>query len=530
MHTVSVVVALLLGMTAVAGLARRTSVPAPVLLAVAGLALGLLPGAPEVRLDPGLVQVLVLPPLLYAAAIELPTRQVRADAVPISALVLGLVLVSTVAVGLVAVWLVPGLPLAAGITLGAILAATDPVAIAALARRLSLPRRLLTIVQSEALLNDATSLVAYRVAVAAVVGGGGLSIWRAGGQFAWVAGGGAVVGLAVGVLAGAVRRRVDDPLVESALSLLTPFVAFLPAELAGVSGVTAVVAAGLYLSPRLPSLSSAVTRLQEQATWSVVVFLLEGGVFALVGLQLPTLLAGLGARSPARVIGWAGVLAAVLIVVRVAWVFPAAYLPRLLRRPGRRPDRLPWQLPTVLAWTGTRGVVALAAALALPLTTRSGAAFPQRAVLLVLTSTVILITLVVQGLTLGPLAARLGVDADATAERAEEALGRMRAAQAALAQLDALLEDDSPPAEAVARLRRQLEERVSRNRTLARTGDPVPSGAGVPAYRRLRRALLQAEREEMVRLRDRGEIGDAVLRKLQRALDLEEGALTEAGP
>jgi Na+/H+ antiporter len=516
MHEVEAVVGLLLGMTAVAALARRTSVPAPVLLAVAGLALGLLPGIPDVRVDPDLVLVLVLPPLLYAAAVDLPTKQVRADLLPIAALALGLVVVSIVAVGLVAVLLVPGLPLAAGLTLGAILAATDPVAIAALARRLSLPRRLLTIVQAESLLNDATSLVAYRIAVAAAVSGTGLSFWRAGAQFLLVAGGGALVGLVVAAVVAWVRRRVDDPLAENALSLLTPFVAFLPAEAAGWSGVTAVVFCGLYLGPRLPGLSSSVTRMQEQATWQVLVFLLEGAVFALVGLQLPALVAGLDGRSLVQVLSWALLIAAVLVTVRVAWAFPAAYLPWLLRRSGRRAGRVPWQLPAVFAWTGTRGVVALAAALALPLTTRAGPRFPERDVLLVLSSSVILITLVGQGLTLGPLARRLGVGADREAELREEMLARTRAAQAALAQLDALDGDGSVPADVVERVRGQLEERIT--------------AAGVDSYRRLRRELLQAERDEVVRLRDRGEIGDAVLRRVQRGIDLEEGALTEGGP
>src|SRR6266516_1628324 len=314
---------LLVAVTALSALARRLRVPAPVLLAVGGLVLGLVPAVPTVHPDPAVIQTLVLPPLLYAAAVEQPTRQVRADWRAIGALAVGLVLATTAIVGLVAHALRPEVPIAATITLGAILSSTDPVAVSALARRLPLPRRLMTILQAESLLNDATSLVVYRVAVRVAVAGASLDLLDAGGRLLLVAGGGALVGVLVAWVEMLLRNRLDDPLLDSALSLLTPFAAFLAGEAAHVSGITAVVICGLYLSPRTPRLVRDLPASTRGSTLLLV-----------------------------------AVLTGTLMAVRFAWVYALVYLPRLVSGRVRRERPADWQRPAILAGTGTRGGVA----------------------------------------------------------------------------------------------------------------------------------------------------------------------------
>lgn len=515
-------VLLVLLVTVLGGLSRRLRLPAPVVLAVGGLLIGLLPGVPDITVDPALVSVLVLPPLLYAAALELPTREVKRDAGVIALLAIGLVLVATVVVGAAAYALVPGLDSTTALVLGAILAAIDAVAVTALARELSLPRRLSVVLESESLFNDATALVAFTVTVGVISAGTRLRPGLALGQFVLIAAGGVVIGLVAGWIGVQARRLAVDTLSENALSLLTPFAAFLPAEAAHVSGLTAVVVCGLFVGPRTPRVVSGAGRLSTQAVWSVLVYLLEGVVFALVGLQLPTFVRSLGDRSVLTVVGQALLVSVVVIAVRAAGIFPGWGVVRALARHRSRPAP-GWQTPTVLVWAGTRGVVALAAALALPLTTDAGHPFPARALLLTLTTLCILISLLVQGLTLAPLARRLGLRADEAQTEREEARARHAAARVALATLEDLLEADEVTQSTVDRLRRGIEQRLDRTRLrldhhdrARRTGDD---------YRRLRRTLLDAERGELIRLRDGGEISDAVLRRVQRSLDIEESGL-----
>jgi monovalent cation/hydrogen antiporter len=522
-HDIEVVVALVVLVAAVSGLARRLELPGPVLLVIAGLVLGVLPGVPDVAVNPNLVSALVLPPLLYAAALELPAREVRANLGVIAVLSLGLVVAEVFVLGLLAHLVVPGVSLHVGIVLGAILAATDPIAVTALARRLPLPRRLVVIAQSESLFNDATSLVAYRVAVAAVVVGQQFRAWDPVFRFVLVAGGGGLIGLALGALIGGLRPRLADPVLENAVALLTPFVAFLLAESAGTSGVTAVVACGMWLSARAGAASSSSSRLQESAVWNVVVFLLEGTVFGLIGLQLPTVVRALGNRPFQTITVGVLVMTVGVILVRFAGVFLAVYI----RPPGRNRPREPappWQYPAVLAWTGTRGVVALAASLSLPLVTHRGGPFPKRDELIAITAFVIVLTVVLQGLTLGPVVARLGVRADHSGERREEALARHRAAQAALTQLEELLDVERAPQAVVDQLRRGLEDQLDRSRRRL-DSRPERYGETSASYGRLRRRLIEAERAEITRLRDTGEISDTVMRRVHHSLDLEESAL-----
>src|SRR5436190_6274472 len=401
---VEIFVGLLLAVAVLALLARRLTIPYPILFVVGGLLLGLIPKLPKVRLDPELVFLFFLPPLLFPAALFTSWRDFRANLRPISLLAIGLVLFTTVAVA----WLAHhfmGLPLTAGFVLGAIISPPDAIAATAIAARLKVPRRIVTILEGESLVNDATALVAYRFAVMAVVTG---SFWlaRASGQVFLVGIGGILIGLAVGWLAGQFHKRVDDAPIEITVSLLTPFVAYLSAERLSVSGVLAVVTAGLYLGWRLPELLTFKTRLQGGPVWEMVEFLLNGFVFILIGLQLPEVLRALSHNSISipRLVWYALLISLAVILIRLLWVFPAAYLPRLLSKKLRQRDPYPsWRHVTILAWTGMRGVVSLAAAMALPITMQDGRPFPGRDLILFLTFLVILGTLVVHGVMLPPL-------------------------------------------------------------------------------------------------------------------------------
>ncbi|HEV7207332.1 MAG TPA: Na+/H+ antiporter [Mycobacteriales bacterium] len=516
---------LVLLVTVLAGVARRLQLPAPVICALGGLVVGAVPGVPDVSVNPDLVQVLVLPPLLYAAALELPTREVVREWRVVAALAIVVVLLSTALTGLAAALLVPDLPGNVALTLGAILAATDAVAVAALARALSLPRRLAVLVQSESLFNDATALVAFKVTVGLVVAGAAIQPGIDLGRFFLIAGGGAVLGLLVGYLAIWVRGMVSDSLTENALSLLTPFAAYLPAEAAHASGLTAVVFCGLFMSPRTSRVLTGEGRLSTEAIWGVLVYLLEGVIFALIGLQLPTLLRHLTEQSVAAVIGEAALLFLAMSVVRFGVLFAGELALRIAPRRlgGRR--RLRWREPLMLGWAGTRGVVALAAALALPRTIGTGQAFPDRNLLLVLTTLVILFSLVVQGTTLARLARLLGLRADDEQTEREEAHARHAVARVGLRRLEDLLDQADVPQPVVDQLRRGLEQRVDRTRVRVETGQAAVGEGTAMSYRALRRQLLVAERAELVRLRDVGEVSDEVLRKVQRSLDIEEAGL-----
>ncbi len=530
MRGTETVLALVVLAAVVATLAGRFRVPAPSLLALAGIGIGLIPGGPAVALDPGAVSLVVLPPLLFAASTDLALVELRAVLRPVVVLAVGLVAASAALVAVVLHGLDAQVPLAVCFVLGAALASTDPVAVSALARELDLPPRLLALVQGESLLNDATSLVLFQVAVAVVAAGSGLSALPILGRFAQLAGGGLLVGLALAALSGQLRRRTDDAVIGTVLALLTPYAVYAAATAVGASGVTAVVVAGLVLGDRGAPTGTASTRLQIQTVYAVVVFLLESVVFAVIGLELPTLVRGLPAGDRGFL---PAALAVTLVVVgaRIAWVYPATYLPALLRRlRGRDPAALSWQLPAVVSWAGTRGVVPLAAALSIPVTIGSGAPFPHRDLLLVLATSCIITTLVVQGLTLGPLVRRLGVVQDPVKAGRQEALGRHEAARAALSRLDELVDVDAVSAAVEQRVRRDLTARLDRTGARlaagASVGGGAPSDATSATYRRVRRDLLAAESARLLLLRDAGKITESVRRRVQRSLDVEESGLT----
>jgi len=518
-------VGLLLAVASLALVARKLTIPYPILFVVGGLLIGLIPKVPKVRLDPQLVFLFFLPPLLFPAALFTSWRDFRANLRPIALLAIGLVLFTTATVAYLAHYFM-GLPLAAGFVLGAIISPPDAIAATAIADRLNIPRRIVTILEGESLVNDATALVAYRFAVAAVATGS-FSLARASGQFLYVGIGGILVGLLIGWLAEQFHRRVDDPPIEITVSLLTPFAAYLLAERLDVSGVLAVVTAGLYLGRRLPELLTFKTRLQGGPFWEMVEFLLNGFVFILIGLQLPEVLRALsGDAIPLRQDLWYALLISLaVILIRIFWVFPATYLPRLIFKKLCRADPYPqWQHVTIVAWTGMRGVVSLAAALALPLTIQNDAPFPGRDLILFLTFIVILVTLVVQGLSLPTIIRWLGVKDDGAIDK-EERAARLKANQAALTQLNKIEEAEPAKADALRRLRAEYEDHIRQVEGVNPENANAPLRLFSSEYERLSHEALLQERRTILELRNQGAINDEVLRRIQRDIDLAEARL-----
>ncbi|BBZ26435.1 Na+/H+ antiporter [Mycolicibacterium madagascariense] len=512
-----------------AGIARRYDVSGPLALVVAGLLAGLIPGVDGIALQPDLVLFVILPPLLWSAGLESSYVALRQNTRRIGLLAVGLPLVTTFAVGIVAFHTVPELTIAAALTLGAIVAPPDAVSAAAIGRRLGLPRQIMTLLGGESLLNDATALTAYRVALAAAIGTAaswGTPILT----FALAAVGGTVVGWVAGSLIVWVRTWLADPLVESAIGLVAPFFIYLLAEEVHGSGVIAVVVAALILGQRNTRASYA-TRLQDNAVWRTLQFVLESFAFLLIGLQLPTVVAELkGISAETLAIASAAVLATV-IVVRIVWVFAMSFIPRKLSRRIRENEEKPTAAQVfIVAWAGMRGVVSLAAAFAVPLTTLSGAPFPGRPQLVFLTFVVVVGTLLLHGLTLPWIIKVLDVQGDdAHQDALDEAAAQTKAAQAAAARLDEIMaaqRADSDVHQRAASILRHWNDRRSNAawEQLGRSDDEIGEGPAA-AFKRLRLEMLKAERASFVSERDAGRINDEVLRSALRGLDLEEATL-----
>jgi monovalent cation/hydrogen antiporter len=524
MENLELIVGLLAAVAVVVRLAGRTSVPEPVLLVLAGLAVALVPGLHQVELDPQLILALFLPPLLYWAALHIDLRDLRANLRPIGLLAVGLVLATTAAVAVLG-HAVLGLSWAVAVVLGAIVSPPDPVAAVAVAGRLGLPRRMVTILEGEGLLNDATALVLYRLAVAAAVSGT-FSLGRAGVELAVSAVGGTVVGLAVGFGGSRILRRVSEAPVENTVKLLLPYVAWLVAERVHASGVLAVLACGLLMTRHWGSISSGA-RLQARQLWDWLVFVLEGLSFVLVGVQLRTVVEGIEGRSLADLAMAALVLNLVVIAVRLAWVYPGSWLPRLSARVRERDPFPGWRSITVIGWAGMRGVVTLALALAIPTEVEGGGPFPDRNLVVFLAFSVIVVTLVGQGLTLPVLVKRLGVAAgdEGAAGDGRRALARL--SEVALDHLDALdPEADGVPAELVDRLRDRYRSRLAH---LERQGGDGQAD-GTRAFAELVTDLLGVQREELRRLREQGAVTPEVFRRLAHDLDVEEARLEREQP
>jgi monovalent cation/hydrogen antiporter len=520
--------AVLVASVLLAAVARRYDVSAPLALVVVGLAASLIPGFTEIELDPELVLYVLLPPLLWSAGLESSSVALRRNIRPIGLLAVGLPLATTFAVGYVAYKTVPELTVAAALTLGAIVAPPDAVSATAVGRRLGLPRRIMTLLGGESLLNDATALTAYKVALAASIGTA--ATWSSGlATFALAAVGGVVVGVALGAMIAFIRWRLDDPLVESAVGLVAPFIIYLAAEQIHGSGVLAVVVAALILGQKSTRASYA-TRLQDQAVWKAAQLVLESFAFLLIGLQLPKVISELkGITASVIAISSVSVLATV-IVVRIVWMYVFAYLPRRLSSRLREREQTPTPAQVfVVAWAGMRGVVSLAAAFGVPMTTLSGAPFPGRPHLVFLTFVVVIGTLLLHGLTLPWLIKRLGVQGDeAHTDAVAAAAAQDKAARAAADRLDELLaeEEVSDVHERAADVLRGWNTR-RRNSAWERLGRGAEDIGESPAsaFRRLRLEMLAAERATFIAERDSGHIDDEVLRSLLHGLDLEEATL-----
>ena len=515
MEPIEAVVLLLAAVALLTVVARRIGVPYPILMVLGGLALGFVPGTTGVTLEPDIVLLLFLPPILFSAAYLSSPRELWKNVRPISLLAFGLVLTTTLAVAAVLMALVPGIPFAAAVALGAIVSPPDAIAATAIARRLGLPRRLVTILEGESLVNDATALVTYRFAVAAALTGT-FSLGEAAASFVVVAIGGVVIGLAVGLAASWLLAKLEDPPVEVLITLIAPFAAYLPAEQLHVSGVLAAVSGGLVLGWRAPRIMGADTRVLGFGAWQMTTFVVNGLAFLLIGLQLPEVMSEIAGRPPGELAMLGAAVAGTVIVVRMLWVFPATYIPRWIV-PGlaRRDPAPPTAAVVVLGWAGMRGAVSLAAAVGLP----TSPPFPERELLIYLTFVTILVTLVGQGLTLPLLIRRVGIGDDGSAEH-EELHAREAATEAALQRLDELVTEIPGHVPLIDQLRDRYTHRAE-HYAHDHDGAEIPEDPEERDHEAIRREVLNAERVAVLELRDRGVISEDALRGVERDLDLE---------
>lgn len=519
MHTIEAALGLVVVAIGVAAVAGRLRTPAPSLLVVVGLGIGFIPGFAALQVSPDLVTLGVLPPLLFSAAQQISLIDLRQVWRPVALLAVGLVVVTAAVVAAVTHAIDAGISGAVAFTLGAVLASTDPVAVTALARELRLPARIATLVQAESLFNDATSLVLFEVAVAAAVRGhfaAGDAVVR----FVALAAGGIAVGAATGVVAGVGLRRASEPTAQAALALATPYVAAVAAHAADVSPVTAMIVAGLLLGRRRVRARQPEGRLLSASVYDVVVFVLENGIFAVIGLELASFLRDLPHGQRGTTVELLAVVTAALLLTRGAALALPLVLPRAKPSSGTRP---PWQVGAVVTWAGARGVIPLAAALSIPRTTDAGTVFPHRSMLLVVATGVVVITLVVQGTTLGPLVRRLGVMTASTDDAAELLRARYALAITALDHLEALAESLEAPDAAVQQVRSELQRQVEASRDRLAASQSAGSGHAST----LRRSVLDVQAEELARLRTAGEISAATFRQMQHQLDVEHARLTD---
>jgi Na+/H+ antiporter len=509
MRDIELVLLLLVLVTALTLVARRLTVPYPIVMVLGGLVLSQVPGLPEVQLPPDLVFFVFLPPLLFAGGYFTSIREFRANLRAIILLAFGLVIFTAAVVAMVAHMVVPGLGWAASFALGAIVAPPDAVAATAIFQRVGVPRRIVTILEGESLVNDATALVMYRFAIAAVAAGT-FSIIEAGGSFLVVLIGGVAIGVVVGLAGDWLLARIRDTAIAVMITLLAPFAAYLSAETIGVSGVLATVVGGLFASRALRHSSSDI-RVVATGAWQMVLFLLNGLVFMLIGLQLPSVVRGLGDLD--LVLGHTAFVVLAVVLARLVWVFPATYLSRLIPSVRRVNPSPPWRAVFLIGWSGLRGVVTLAAALALPLN------FPERSFILFVAFAVILATLVGQGLTLPLLIKGFGLAPDAGAAH-DEAHARGLTTEAALARLEELRAQWPGHIELIDQLRDRYAHRARHDEKHHEDGDAAEQE--LLEHGQIRREVIDAERQAALQLYERGVIADDILRRIERDLDLED--------
>jgi monovalent cation/hydrogen antiporter len=511
-----------------AAVARRLQTPYPIGLVIAGLALGFIPGIPRINLDPDIVFFVLLPPLLYAAAWTTSWRDFSYNLISITSLAIGLVAFTVVGIAAVANASFRGFDWRLGIVLGSLVAPTDAVAATTIARRLGLPRRIADILEGESLVNDATGLLALEFGLAMVVQGESPTVVSGVLRLSWLIAGGLGVGLVIGRAVEWIEMRIDDAPIEITISILVPYLAYFAGQQVRASGILAVVASGLYLSRQSTRFFSPRVRIQIYSVWNALTFILNGVAFVLIGLQLPSVVAGIRGRYGWGALLWSGVIfSGVVILLRVFWVFPGAYLAYWLRRRllRQKEPTPPLRNIFVVGWTGMRGVIALAAALALPRVLSDGSAFPQRDLIVFLTFSVILVTLVAQGLSLPAVIRALGLAGD-QGPNCEEVEARGIVLQAALSHLeDARAKDDDPTLNGV------YDDLTQHYRDRLESLSPPDDGADESEkprrkYEELNRELLQVERDVAVRLRNEGRISDEVLRQLEHEVDLREARVS----
>lgn len=501
--------------------ARKIRIPYPILLICGGVLLAMVPELPAIQLDPQLVFNLFIPPLIYPAALFTSWRDFRANLQPILSLAIVLVLLTMTAVAYL-LHSLTGMPLAVGFVFGAIISPPDAVAALAVTQDLRVPRRIIVVLEGESLVNDATAFISFRFAVAAVLTGA-FSLGQATLNFLLAATGGVCVGLAVGWLATQVQKRLDDPPVQTMFSLLTPYVAYFAGEAIHVSGILAIVIAGIFYGWRAPRILSGRMRLQALPVWEMVGFILSGLLFMLVGLQLPVVIKSLPAGSLTQAAKLTILVVSVMLLVRFGWMFGTTYLSRVFGSKRRRKNRIPWQQTALIAWTGMRGADSLAGALAVPFVLGNGQPFPGRDMILLLTFGVIFATLFVQGLTITPLVRWLGIVDDHVTEK-EERLARLKANEAALNRLGELESSHRGRHVTVERLRSEYEDRIRQLQIEEPNGETV-SRLYSRDFEELACEMLQTERNTVIALRNEEAINDQALRRIQRDIDLAEARL-----
>ena len=522
MGPVETILCLLVAVAALATLARRLHIAEPIPLVLGGLALGFIPAVADVEFPPAVVFLRFIPPLVFRGAYLTPWRDFKSNLRPILMLAIGLVITTIIAVAVVTKAVVnEPIPWSVAFVLATIVAPPDAVAVLAVTQHLKVPRRVVSILDGESLANDAVALVAYKMAIAAAVTGT-FSLAAAGRQLAWASAGGFLIGLLVGALMVWLWRQLSDPPVHMTLSLLAPFAAYLPAEAVEASGVLAVVTAGVFISRYSPRLLSAEARTLGMSSWRVVEFLLNGLAFILIGLQLRKVYFQLGDYPAGELLKDMGAIVLCIIVIRVLWVFAAAYLP-LYSIPWlrRRHSPPPWQQTALIGWAGIRGVDSLATALAVPLVVSAGTPFPSRNLVIFLSFCVILSTLILQGLSLPLLIRRLKLHDDGQGGN-EEMKGRSAAAQAALRRLDELAQEAWALPVCVEQIRAMYNDRIQRFRARLHHDGEGRYEQHAAVTRRLHLELLSEERRAIINLRDREVINDDVLRNIERDIDLEE--------
>jgi CPA1 family monovalent cation:H+ antiporter len=522
MENIATVIILLAVVTALAQVTDLIKVPYPILLVLVGIALGFVPGIPLVSLHPDVVFLIFLPPILFDAAWSTSWPDFKAARRPITLLAIGCVIFTTCAVAWVSHEFIPALGWAEAFVLGAVVSPPDAIAATASTKGLSIPKRIITVLEGESLVNDATGLIAYRYAVAAVVTGS-FGLWEAGYKFMIVAAGGIVVGLIIGWLFKNIFQLTpNNATTDTSFTFIVPFLTYLFAESIHVSGVLAVVTTGLYLGRNSSEIFSQQTRLQAKGAWSTVIFILNGIIFILIGLQLPRIANSIHEYSMSTLLLYGGIVSVAVIIVRIIWVFPSTYVPRMIFKSIRMTEPRPQaRMVTLVAWSGMRGVVSLAAAMALPLVMEGSKPFPNRNLIIFLTFSVIFSTLVVQGLSLRPLIKWLGIKADGK-DHDDEQAARLRIASAVIEHIEenySLLLTE----EVLNQIKTKYEIRIQRLRK-----DLVMQKLDeekINQFHKIQKELLEKERRLVIELRKGGNISDEALRKIEYELDLEETRL-----